>query len=87
MSRVAEIFKYDIYNMTRHQLHMNFNIVGQKWVLNKVKSLFLQKKIIIIKQKNAYSVVGEIFLRKSACDPDFIVYLGKKKVTDFVVFW
>ena len=30
--------------MTRHQLHMNFNIVGQKWVLNKVKSLFLQKK-------------------------------------------
>lgn len=44
MSRVAEIFRYDIYNMTRHQLHMNFNIVGQKWVLNKVKSLFLQKK-------------------------------------------
>ena len=44
MSRVAEIFRYDIYNMTRHKLHMNFNIVGQKWVLNKVKSLFLQKK-------------------------------------------
>lgn len=79
MSRVAEIFKYDIYNMTRHQLHMNFNIVGQKWVLNKVKSLFLQKKIIIIKQKNAYSVVGEIFLRKVFVIQTSLSTLGKRK--------
>ena len=79
MSRVAEIFRYDIYNMTRHQLHMNFNIVGQKWVLNKVKSLFLQKKKIIIKQKNAYSVVGEIFLRKVFVIQTSLSTLGKRK--------
>lgn len=66
--------------MTRHQLHMNFNIVGQKWVLNKVKSLFLQKKkIIIIKQKNAYSVVGEIFLRKVLVIQTSLSSLGKRK--------
>lgn len=79
MSRVAEIFRYDIYNMTRHQLHMNFNIVGQKWVLNKVKSLFLQKKKNKIKQKNAYSVVGEIFLRKVLVIQTSLSTLGKRK--------
>lgn len=79
MSRVAEIFRYDIYNMTRHQLHMNFNIVGQKWVLNKVKSLFLQKKKNKIKQKNAYSVVGEIFLRKVFVIQTSLSSLGKRK--------
>lgn len=78
MSRVAEIFRYDIYNMTRHWLHMNFNIVGQKWVLNKVKSLFLQKKNKI-KQKNAYSVVGEIFLRKVLVIQTSLSTLGKRK--------
>lgn len=65
--------------MTRHQLHMNFNIVGQKWVLNKVKSLFLQKKKNKIKQKNAYSVVGEIFLRKVFVIQTSLSSLGKRK--------
>ena len=66
--------------MTRHQLHMNFNIVGQKWVLNKVKKVsFYKKKKNKIKQKNAYSVVGEIFLRKVFVIQTSLSSLGKRK--------